>query len=349
MTNQDYTIFNDGVSFIEEPSAEFFNIFSVPKMFEDNIVFKELKKVEMIARVCYKSERVAENLSDTDSFITTAKFISMLLKRKHYAMFEHAIFHFKARIKYVNNYYQTKEYLGNSPYCYINSVYEKDLPFLYVTTNLRFLLEGKNSITYSLKKALWSTLIHNCPVSMKHYWNALFQAFFGEDTFSNEEPVSYSAEVYSPIELDYKDGYFKKYYTFKLLTDRGVTHELVRHRIASYAQESTRYCNYNKQGISFMFPANYSKFTTTAKNIWVSQMYNSASAYNSLIKQGVTPQDARSVLPNALVTTIVVTVDIEELKHILDLRFYGVTGSPHPDMKYLMTKVFSLVSNDLKD
>lgn len=331
MTKQDCT--TSKVTFLEEPTAQLFEDFSVPEFAKGNIVYNELKKVEMIARVCYKSEANALDLSDEDSFKKTAKFISMLLNRKHYAMFEHSVFHFKIRIKYANSYYLIRDFFNNSRYCYMDSIYEKE-HYLCVTTNLRFILESKYSLaTQCLKEEIWKELYKVAEDSSS--FHSLFHAFFAYD---DKHYNGVSAELCTPTEQEYDSGLFEKYYTFCLTTDRGVTHELVRHRVASYAQESTRYCTYNKD-VTFMIPAQFDTFPENMKKSWKDFMVKCAQEYRELIDSGVTPQNARSVLPNSLATKIVMTVSEEELKHILCLRYEGTTGAPHPDMEALMEKV----------
>lgn len=141
--------------------------------------------------------------------------------------------------------------------------------------------------------------------------------------------------------------YHERRYTLKLTTDRGVSHELVRHRVFSFAQESTRYCNYSKDKfnneLTFIFPhwllnRDHDKFTKALKD---AQKY-----YFTLLDQGWTPQEARQVLPNALKTEICMTGFESDWKHFLDLRYFEVTGKAHPDMKELATKIVEQFKNN---
>jgi len=119
-------------------------------------------------------------------------------------------------------------------------------------------------------------------------------------------------------------------------TDRGVSHELVRHRLAAFAQESTRYCAYNKGKfggeITVVRPSNI-KRNTDAYIVWSVACRRAEEAYMELLDDGVTPQDARSVLPTSLKTEIVVTANYREWRHILALR---TSKAAHPDIRYLM-------------
>lgn len=123
--------------------------------------------------------------------------------------------------------------------------------------------------------------------------------------------------------------------TVKFVVDRGVSHELVRHRIASFAQESTRFCNYSKDKfdseVTFIIPE-YLDYGSTAFDIWKEQMKSAEKAYFDMLEFGLSPQEARSVLPNSLKTEVVMTANLREWRHFFRLRAAGVTGTPHPQM-----------------
>lgn len=120
--------------------------------------------------------------------------------------------------------------------------------------------------------------------------------------------------------------------TVRIICDRGVSHELVRHRIASYSQESTRWCNYQSNDIQFIEPSffigKWEKY-----QIWRETMDTCEKAYERLIKSGATPQEARSVLPNSLKTEIVITCNLREWRHIFRLR---CAKDAHPQMREIM-------------
>lgn len=119
------------------------------------------------------------------------------------------------------------------------------------------------------------------------------------------------------------------------ICDRGVSHEIVRHRMASFAQESTRYCNYSKGkfGGEVTFIRPYNMVTdSTEFGIWESAMLAAENSYMELLKNGISPQMARSVLPNSLKTELVMTANLREWRHFLNLRAAGSTGAPHPQM-----------------
>ena len=124
--------------------------------------------------------------------------------------------------------------------------------------------------------------------------------------------------------------------TVKFICDRGVSHEIVRHRIASYAQESTRYCNYGKEGfgseITVIAPL-FLQEGTKGWDLWKESCEAAEKAYFDLLDWGCSPQEARSVLPNSLKTEIIVTMNLREWRHFFKLRAIGITGNPHPQMR----------------
>lgn len=121
--------------------------------------------------------------------------------------------------------------------------------------------------------------------------------------------------------------------TARIICDRGVTHEIVRHRIASYSQESTRYCNYGNDKfnneITVIKPP-FWKEDDPKYMTWKYAMKNAEQAYMDLIRLGATPQEARSVLPNSLKTEIVVTMNLREWRHFFKLR---TSPAAHPQIR----------------
>lgn len=122
-------------------------------------------------------------------------------------------------------------------------------------------------------------------------------------------------------------------FTVKFICDRGVTHEIVRHRMASYCQESTRYVNYSKEkfgsGIAVVRPC-YWKNNKDAMHKWEKAMWNAEESYLELVESGATAQEARAVLPNSVKTELVMTANIREWRHFLKLR---CDKAAHPQMR----------------
>lgn len=160
--------------------------------------------------------------------------------------------------------------------------------------------------------------------------------------------------------------FHEKRVTVHFVCDRGVSHEFVRHRVMSFAQESTRYCNYSKDKfgneLTFIIPCwmdipegsinlgNYDKTSAGYNdgNIhiidnkppyvgvdFIRSLCEAEYSYLSMVRNGWKPQEARTILPNSLKTELVVTGFVSDWNHFFDLRARGTTGAPHPQAKEL--------------
>lgn len=131
--------------------------------------------------------------------------------------------------------------------------------------------------------------------------------------------------------------------TVRVICDRGVSHEIVRHRIASYSQESTRYCNYcnDRFGneLTFIEPCFFSSDSEEDmknKQIWLDTMAMIEKNYNMLIENGAKPEEARAILPNSLKTEIVVTMNLRAWRHFFKLR---ADKSAHPQIREIANMI----------
>lgn len=124
--------------------------------------------------------------------------------------------------------------------------------------------------------------------------------------------------------------------TVRFICNRGFTHELVRHRLAAYSQESTRYCNYNKDKfgseITVIKPFEINE-DTKEYDLWKEAIQNAEKSYMAMIENGSKPENARGVLPIDIKTEIVITTNLREWKHIFKLR---TSKAAHPSMRELM-------------
>lgn len=120
--------------------------------------------------------------------------------------------------------------------------------------------------------------------------------------------------------------------TVKFITNRGVTHELVRHRLFSFAMESTRYVRYDGK-MEFIRPVWWEDSKETQQNVWLLSMKQAEDAYCILLQSGWRPEQAREVLPNSLKTEIVVKGNFREWVHCLKLR---TSKGAHPQIRNLM-------------
>lgn len=149
--------------------------------------------------------------------------------------------------------------------------------------------------------------------------------------------------------------------TVRVICDRGVSHEIVRHRIASYSQESTRYCNYanDKFGNEItviepcFFDSHSEEFDERYKySIWYGTCKQAEDAYIELLRCGASPQEARSVLPNSLKTEMFITMNLREWRHFFRLR---CSHAAHPQMRqianmilYQFKQLFPLFVEDIE-
>jgi thymidylate synthase (FAD) len=144
----------------------------------------------------------------------------------------------------------------------------------------------------------------------------------------------------------------------RIVTDRGVTHELVRHRLAAYSQESTRYCCYNDE-IGVILPVEFydihgkeiTEETTTAERqahlpyrLWRGAMLEAEESYLAMLAQKAPPQLARSVLPNSLKTEIVMSANLREFRHVFRLR---TSKAAHPQIHALMRDMLTVFKRQI--
>lgn len=140
----------------------------------------------------------------------------------------------------------------------------------------------------------------------------------------------------------------------KVVCDRGVTHEIVRHRVASYSQESTRYCNYAKDkfqnqisvidlSTGFRYdlndPADSRKY-----QIWCEAMECAEKYYFQMLEAGASPQEARSILPNSLKSELVMTMNLREWRHFLRLR---LSSAAHPQIREIAEMILQVFQEKL--
>lgn len=135
--------------------------------------------------------------------------------------------------------------------------------------------------------------------------------------------------------------------TFKIVCDRGVSHEIVRHRLASYSQMSTRYCDYSgdKFGgeLSFIKPCFWQEGDENFQ-LWQNAMAAAEKFYLEMRKNGARPEEARSVLPNSLATELFMTANLREWRHFLKLR---TSPRAHPQMREIAVQIYKILREKL--
>ena len=171
-----------------------------------------------------------------------------------------------------------------------------------------------------------------------------FIEMVGRKCYKSEDKIT-DESAYKFVEMLIKRGHeaMIEHYNVSVLfvCDRGVSHEIVRHRIASYAQESTRYCNYSKDKYDnevtfiepFFWAGPHFTFSTTERcyEEWEKSCKIAEETYLNMLKLGkASPQEARSVLPNSLKTELVMTTNLREWRHFFKLR---TAEGAHPQMR----------------
>lgn len=276
-----------------------------------------VKHIERCGRVCYKSEDKI-----TGEYTSAHDFVARMIKSGHTAMLEHGTLYLAMPVETMIPFelnewgkYYKNHFSDSGTVCEV-----KGEKFIAVTTNYRVLVEND-----------WLD-------DLQHAFN----------------PTKYH----------------KKRYTLKFICDRGVSHELVRHRVFSFAQESQRYCNYSKDKfnneLTYIIPSWYEGSEEEANALvgaiaagltlkkeaepwayWLTSLVTAQGVYFDLLNKGWTPQQARSVLPNATKTEIVMTGFEDDWKHFFDLRLRGTTGKPHPDMLVVAQLAWNEFKNKL--
>lgn len=280
-------------------------------------------KIEMVGRTCYKS--TSEMTEET-----ARRFFNNLASRKHTAMLEHATFVFQVT-ESLFHMLRGHEYFHYS----IEELKDGTERHL-VSSNLRAIVESKEPVLLSVLGQLDPDLVYD----------GEFQDILITEDYCKLVDIDSIPDIQ---EHAYKKH---KYLSFHFICDRGVTHEIVRHRPASYAQESTRYCNYSKDKfgseITYIKPARFDEWSGISKASFYTSLLTAENCYLDMVKRGHTPQEARALLPNALKTEIIMTANCEEFDHFFDLRSRGTTGAPHPDMKVLADKALVLYEANTK-
>ena len=199
--------------------------------------------------------------------------------------------------------------------------------YLYDTYDISAIDSWANSLGYKYSKNKYSKVITDDHMDIRDIYITTNLRVLVENNWLDD--LKYVCE---PTE------YHAKRITAKFICDRGVSHEIVRHRVMSFAQESTRYCNYSKnkfgQELTFIEPAWEfpSSNIVNTRGRFEAMLEEAEANYMELITLGFKPQEARAVLPNALKTEIVVTGFIDDWKHFFELR---CDNAAHPDIRKL--------------
>jgi thymidylate synthase (FAD) len=306
------------------------------------------EQIERIGRTCYKSEdKITEG--------SAVKFVLQMKKSRHYAMLEHYMVHMAIAKDKLDKGLAIKNVIDSH-----NKSEKKDIGshiiwddcqnIVYMSASFRSLLEVLEEIPVlrvsKLMTALNSTFPDLFPLSDdKAFDNDGYITIFDSDEL-------FKADVFGRIaDREEADRILKHHLTHTVLftVDRGVSHEFVRHRPASFAQESTRYCNYSKgkfgQEITVIEPCFYTP-GSGAYELWKKGCEHDEEIYFALINSDRKAQEARDNLPTSVKTDLIITATENEWQHIINLRYHGTTGAPHPQMKEVMAIAYPLLVAD---
>lgn len=306
--------------------------------------------IEKIGRTCYKSE---DKITD-DSAV---KFVKGLCKRRHFAMIEHYWVH----MRYTGLYEDLMKGLSMFAKvdCGLLGEATDILKHVYITEYCDTYISAPLRVFFDMVSALGACDLNVTPINsvvdemlscVGNYFPEIFpQCFSYRNTrhFQIMPEEDFCDDLYnelydSPKNLREQEIMKHRTHTVLFVCDRGVSHELVRHRPCSFAQESTRYCNYSKDkfggDITFILPFFFDTGHDDSRvyEAWKTSCEVAERKYFELLGYGSTPQEARSVLPNSLKTEIIMTCNETEWQHIVNLRAKGTTGAPHPQMKEIM-------------
>lgn len=290
-----------------------------------------LKHIEKIGRICYKSE-------DAITEKSAESFVRRLFNSKHHAMLEHFRFimeidqyDYQCLAVHVNDnkYITLTDYNGR----YIMSASARGIHDMYFALHNNY-ADSIDTIR-CIERVVQEIVDHYDCMAM---FDTRITCLFPNEEYTGVRIIDEFNEL---SDYEYR---MHGWYSILFTCDRGVTHEMVRHRDASFAQESTRYCNYNKgkydNEITVIKPC-FWEVGSPEYDAWYSGCKHCENVYMALINSGAVPQQARSVLPNSLKAEIVITAQIYEWEHIFDLRVHGTTGAPHPQIREVMTPAYN--------
>lgn len=282
-----------------KPSVEFWG--EVPTDYEGT-----LKWIERAGRVCYKSEdKICEGSAE--------KFVKKLAKAGHWAMLEHS-----------NWVLEISDDIGSD---------EADDVLCFLSENkfLSAVFLGSTGAFIGGNIRAWQEAVVNSP-----WAKPMLYSFIGTHKPIFNTAVPYVHNLYCSEAKPNEIPKSLKRYTVKFTCDRGVSHEIVRHRLCSFAQESTRYVDYGGKDIEFIEPSGWEDWEDRPRVCFADACEAAEDWYHILRLHKKSPQQARAVLPNALKTELVVTADAAEWAWIKKLR---TAPDSHPDMRHIMNMV----------
>lgn len=273
-----------------------------------------LKRIELAGRVCYKSEKkITED--------SARAFCEQILQRGHTSVLEHS----NVIVKVPRHIF---DWIHSAMSLYEDATSKKALLCCEPVNNLKeVIVSGNMRAWYEVLRLGSSTL-----------------GFAGDPILGAEVLEDLTPYLISADELSEDMRWWHDRITLRIICDRGVSHELVRHRVMSFSQESTRYVNYGKRGYTFIEPWWWEHQNGVIKHLMLNQMQHSVDVYQAMIDDGATPQLARAVLPNQIKTEVVITATPLQWSEFLKLR---LDKAAHPDMQRIAHLVRDALGDDV--
>lgn len=298
--------------------------------------------IEKVGRTCYKSE---DKITD-DSAV---KFVSNLIKRGHEAMIEHWNLIFKTNEKSYKEILSDWLMLQQNLDIFLEEPLRPYLRFTYCQLD-----PDKTRYVISGNMRAWRDFARACvegtgriPAYM-HGIIRCYPLFFPE--YQDYVPAIIINDILIPVsvfELTEAERQVHQTVTMKFTCDRGVSHEMVRHRVASFAQESTRYCNYGNAKFGSEITVIRPSWCPTGSalyDVWHDGCLSAEGSYFMLLAEDATPQEARSLLDTSTKTEIVVTMNLNDWEHFFHLR---CDPAAHPDMQEVAIMARDLLEEEL--
>lgn len=294
---------------------------------ERNEVRGGIENIERAGRTCYKSEDKA-CMGKGDEFVTS------LIQHHHEAMLEHGDYIFMVDDEHIwDNVFEAlklaRESTGYAPMIEMTNGNHRPI----ISGNIRAWREliattGAGGYFFSIVDPLYTADIKEAQ----------------SDWFIDEPDPRVHRIFYSDLKGRVEKLTHQRQ-TVRFVVDRGISHEFVRHRVFSFAQESTRYCNYGKERfgreITVIEPC-YLERGTEGYDLWERQCMSAETAYFQLLNFGCQPQEARAVLPHSVKTELVMTGNLRAWQHFFDLRAKQVTGSAHPQAQEVAVPLYDM-------
>lgn len=274
-----------------------------------------LKRIELAGRVCYKSEKKITDESALD-------FCTRILQRGHTSVLEHS-----------NVIVRMPTAMGS---CIVDMIHmyaheTGKIPYL------KYTYTGLGTVIISGNVRAWRDVL-----SIAKIFTFSGHPLLDITCIAGSEDLS--KYVITEDELTDEQRQIHSRITLRIICDRGVSHELVRHRVMSFSQESTRYVNYSKRGYTFIEPWWWNDHNGVIKHYMLGEMQHSVDVYQAMIDESATPQLSRAVLPSQIKTEVVVTATPAQWAEFLKLR---LDKTAHPDMQRIARLVRDALGDDV--